>query len=65
MKWISVKDRLPIKLIDEVLCSDILNSQFVAIYNNGNFYQADVPNEILLEITHWMPLPEPPSKDKG
>lgn len=60
MKWISVNDRLPEETSDylvfdgEMCCT-------VAAYKNGiwevfaDFWSPD-------EITHWMPLPEPPEK---
>jgi hypothetical protein len=60
-EWISVKDRLP----DEyrlVLCRwtrGIGASYGFARYNhdNGVWY---VSNEGMPEVTHWMPLPQPP-----
>lgn len=60
MEWISVKDDLP-KKRTRVLVSD---GQLVtqAIINHrgdwANWYTID--NEYFNDVTHWMPLPEPP-----
>jgi hypothetical protein len=62
MKWISVKDRLP------------EDSQEVIIYSEGGKVEAGVYyckefgfdyydvsiRDIIVNVTHWMPLPEPP-----
>lgn len=57
--WISVKDRLPDRL-DEYL---VVNCGKVglAIYHDGLWF-APTRN---VEITHWMPLPEPPKMEGG
>lgn len=69
MKWISIKEKLPY-LGSQVLA---LRSDGVVrvtyFYNIGiinprpkayRFYENESNN---LEITHWMPLPDPPNKD--
>lgn len=57
--WIPVTERLP---EDEVLC--INDRQFYLV---GLLYCDDVGNyicetdgEIMYDVTHWMPLPQPP-----
>ena len=60
-EWISVKDRLP-KEHRLVLCRwtrGIGASYGFARYNHDNdvWY---VSNEGMPEVTHWMPLPQPP-----
>ena len=59
-KWISAKDRQPKH-----------HTPVLAFCNNGDtifgfmdFYKhwAEVGSEIPYEVTHWMPLPEPPKE---
>nr|DAV51147.1 MAG TPA: Protein of unknown function (DUF551) [Bacteriophage sp.] len=71
-EWISVKDRLP-DVFDEVLVYDTFSNTSISIAwrettprKNGivNWYwnsQMSYP-ENLTHVTHWMPLPEPPTK---
>ena len=61
-KWIPVTERLP---EDEVLC--INDRQFYLV---GLLYCDDVGNyicetdgEIMYDVTHWMPLPQPPESE--
>jgi hypothetical protein len=65
MNWIDVKDRLPEH--------GILTSSYVLTINSyghidcldfiyKNWYKDNIPEETY--ITHWMPLPEPPNKQK-
>jgi hypothetical protein len=60
LKWISVEERLP-RSGDTVL----------VYYRRGDYRGADIMRYIgrwltvdpLVEVTHWMPLPEPPEKE--
>lgn len=71
MKWISVKDRLP-KIKDRFLIAsysfdkDKYHIELV-LFECGFFYSIEdgeeITNDSHWEITHWMPLPEPPDKD--
>lgn len=61
--WIPVTERLP---EDEVLC--INDRQFYLV---GLLYCDDVGNyicetdgEIMYDVTHWMPLPQSPEREK-
>ena len=56
--WISVEDRLP----DEDDKCLVWNGHhiFVAIYWGDGVWKFD---SYACEITHWMPLPEPPKED--
>jgi len=58
MEWISVKDRLPSDEQD-VIVTDGKNvlQTFYAIYDSGISWGT---SRWVGEITHWMPLPEPP-----
>ena len=61
--WISIKDRVPQdKEVDEwmlVYCEDIADMAYdIATYSPDGVWRAlgwDYP------VTHWMPLPEPPT----
>lgn len=57
-RWISVEDRLP----DEDDKCLVWNGHhiFVAIYWGDGVWKFD---SYACEITHWMPLPEPPKED--
>ena len=61
MEWISVKDRLPEKWEDVLICNCYSEVDTDMIWENpsGSF-------EFYFEggnVTHWMPLPEPPKED--
>ena len=70
-EWISVKDKLP-ELVHEVdrygpvwstphvLC--YVQDIFVVGYfdHQVEHWYNSCPDELLLDVTHWMPLPEPP-----
>lgn len=62
-EWISVKDRLPCK--PGFYLVFVPEMARVAIYYNG--YDWIVDDDFYAfgayEITHWMPLPEPPKED--
>ena len=70
MEWISVKDKIPEKGVDLILCiegevyvgalSEIEENYFLT-YEYENYYFFGNPN--FEKVTHWMYLPKPP-KDK-
>ena len=57
-RWIPVEERLPEEDVP-VLCIDARGVQTVAWNGWGEWCSP----EIKAEITHWMPLPEPPKKE--
>lgn len=57
MNWISVKDRLP-KDLSWMLVLEASTDCAIA-YWTGERWSADRETP-LGEVTHWMPLPEPP-----
>ena len=70
-KWISVEDRLPDR---EVLAANfapgtcgykeyIIGYVSVEQCTEQGKYCASNDYEILYNVTHWMPLPEPPKED--
>lgn len=58
MEWISVKDRLP-EENKRVLFVD-KESWITTGFFTGMAFEYSHGEEIGLELTHWMPLPEPP-----
>ena len=63
-QWVSVKDRLPEKA---VLALGFQNEMIIGYVcedlNKG--WIAENENELLFDVTHWMPLPEPPKEDES
>jgi len=58
MEWISVKDRLPNKVY--VLCCNSNSLPFIACFGVwGNYWACSGERT---NVTHWMPLPEPPKE---
>ena len=60
-EWISVDERLP-EVGESVLgYAESMEECFVVAYSNTyrTFFCGQFPND---DITHWMPLPEPPKK---
>jgi hypothetical protein len=62
VEWISVNDRLP-EIGDKVLIYCSSQGQLIAYlsYEKQWIHVFD-GSYLYLNITHWMPLPEPPSK---
>lgn len=73
-EWISVKERLPEDYIPVLVVylgfyDRQPHSDLIAIRNRGKwcFYEGNPVNnnkEVSVPITHWMPLPELPRKEK-
>ena len=68
MKWISVTDRLP-KVGGDYLVVDLDGCQAVLPYSSRiKRWNEDMHGEKIIdywdtdEVTHWMPLPEPPKE---
>lgn len=73
-EWISVKDQLPEQLGEEVICSYHRKGEekaYVSTMAYGSafdsrvdyWHEVDDPSRPYkhLAVTHWMPLPAPPS----
>ena len=63
-KWIPVTERLP-EMHTKVLCCGIRGGRFIAelsTWGNGNLYWDKRNGKGCPEVTHWMPLPEPPKE---
>lgn len=61
MKWIPVTERLP-KKDEYVLCYSEYDTWFIGYrgFHSGEWIRDGVMYPA--EITHWMPLPEPPER---
>ena len=55
-QWIPVTERLPGKYGMVLVYSKEFGNHYVAIHNCGKFWY----DGIVIDTTHWMPLPEPP-----
>lgn len=73
MEWISVKDKLPTEednmyLVSVISPSGKLRTTFCRWENRRPYYKPAKWNWIrrevvsIKDITHWMPLPEPPKE---
>lgn len=65
-RWIPCNEMLPEPLQNVIICTDI-KTVTVAWINGNEWYFADTGNGHieqwgLDDITHWMPLPEPPKE---
>jgi len=62
MKWIPVKERLP-EVVKNVIVCNTWNDMEIAWFNGVEFTTEFRDEDITLKhITHWMPLPEPPTE---
>ena len=61
-KWISVEERLP---EGECLALGWQNEMLIGyVGRSGGGYACESDGEYLIDVTHWMPLPEPPEEDE-
>ena len=61
-EWISVEDRLP-ELWTPVLVLKYAELHAVCHLTDGRFFEETPwPHRKAVEITHWMPLPDPPEE---
>ena len=66
-EWVSVKDRLPEKsgcYLAITIAGSILVLNYSNKYKMFNCFDDLEPNGNQLEVTHWMPIPEPPKEDE-
>ena len=62
-RWIPVTERLPEDDDDVLIMSS--GSISMGYYSTYNEYWADYINVYDDNVTHWMPLPEPPKEDEN
>lgn len=66
MEWISAKERMPPDKVEVLAyCKRSLNgygrkSYLDVAWYNSNFDYWENLTHVDVEVTHWMPLPEPP-----
>lgn len=59
-EWISVKEDLPFANDDYLVC--LANGHIcMGFWSSNNFWSKGYYSNCL-EVTHWMPLPEPPKE---
>lgn len=64
-EWIGVKDRLP-PLGERVLCSDgtaVFEQYRVELSAVYGIWERSGMKSPMQNVTHWMPLPEPPEEE--
>ncbi|HAJ4242739.1 TPA: DUF551 domain-containing protein [Escherichia coli] len=65
MNWVKCSERMPeetddiIVVSDDIVMSGISYSRRKGFYISALEYDEDAPID---DVTHWMPLPEPPSE---
>jgi len=63
MKWISIKDRLPPPEIEVLLFQPRFGCCVGSLQEWGDFTDC-VEGLTMPNVTHWMPLPEPPKENE-
>jgi len=58
MEWISVKEKLPPCMLPVLTTNGRKVTQAYRTSNDASAFSAWPPNQ----VTHWMPLPEPPKE---
>lgn len=64
-KWISVKDRLPKEealFINPDIGMCLVGHIEIEMRGNSRAYLCESDATVLYDVTHWMPLPEPPKE---
>lgn len=59
-RWISVTERLPKSFEDVLVCDATGGFRDVCYLEGGKSWVAHAYRYELDDVTHWMPLPEPP-----
>lgn len=63
-EWISVKDRLPAAGVEVIALSPKFNEYMIGqVKEHSVGIVCEFEDFILCDVTHWMPLPEPPVEE--
>lgn len=64
-KWIPCSERLPKECEDVLVFDSLGNTTFTGHYNKYDGWDVDGFSALVYDfnITHWMPLPEPPEEE--
>lgn len=66
MKWISVDDRLPERDTDVLVFGEHMNTQVGFLFSSNELWFLTLMDmDEIVDVTHWMPLPEPPETGSG
>ena len=66
-EWISVKDRLPEEsgtylAYTEYIIYVLKYSAIHKLFNVYDSFEEETAQKLCINVTHWMPLPEPPKE---
>ena len=65
MEWIRVEDKLPPRLYRVLIATEGKYVQEeTAYWSNGTWKWGQNDTETVGNVTHWMPLPDPPGESK-
>lgn len=64
MEWISVKNELPKKMEYVLLYDSKYHVTHIGARVDNGYYISLTMDQSRINITHWMPLPEPPKEDE-
>lgn len=66
MNWINIENELPKELVEVIVFEKgrfkSLDVFYLAMINEEGLWVETLDDEILKNVTHWMPLPEPPNE---
>jgi len=64
MQWVSVKERLPKEAVEVLVFDEVI---MLGIYwgDIDRHNEWCIGNRFTTKVTHWMPLPEPPTSHKN
>ena len=68
-RWIPVTERLPQEWKSVLTCQPYVGDEDKPLIRvswyigNGSWRECEMANKLVLPVTHWMPLPEPPKEE--